>query len=282
MARRARGFGVSAGPGRGERARDEVVVAGRAVRVLREGHGRPIVLVHGLGLGAGFWRYHLARLPGAGYEAIAPDLPGFGRSRGPTVGYSVSSAADWLADFAAVLRIEHALWVGHSVSCQYVLRLAAARPDLVDALVLAAPTGEPGPGRWLAQLIGLARTSTRESGRLVRSVLAHYGTTPPNRTFGTWLGARRHDALADVRRVHCPLLVVLGERDPVVPRTWAERVVAEASGGRLVMIPGSAHGVALDPPEPFCRALLDFAATSYPPIAVEKPSPFRGNDVETR
>ena len=96
MARRARGFGVSAGTGRGERARDEVVVARRAVRVLREGHGRPIVLVHGLGLGAGFWRYHLARLPGAGYEAIAPDLPGFGRSERPRGVPGVRGLAGWL------------------------------------------------------------------------------------------------------------------------------------------------------------------------------------------
>lgn len=172
--------------------------------------------------------------------------------------FLVEHAASWLAALATAAGISSAVWVGHSVSSQYVLRLRNLRPELVRGLVLAAPTGEPGAFRWLAQLVGLARTSVREPLPLVGRVLSHYATTPPARTIGSWLGARRDDPLAGARACACPLRVVLGERDPVVPESFARRLAASAPQGDLVVIPGSAHGVALAPPEPFCRALLSF------------------------
>lgn len=233
-------------------------VAGRDVRVLTAGSGPAIVLVHGLGLGADLWRFHLARL-GSHYRVLAPDMPGFGRSSGPAFGHTVETAARWLADFADVHDVHDALWVGHSVSAQHVLRLAVDRPDLVAGLVLAAPTGEPGAFRWLAQLAGLAVTAFRERLPLIRDVLAHYLTTPPTRTIGTWLGARRDHALADIGRVRCPVRVVIGGRDPVVPWSFADRLVEDAPAAELVVLPDAAHGVALSPAEPFCAVVLEFA-----------------------
>lgn len=259
----------------------ELDVGGRPVRVLRAGAGEPIVLVHGLGLSADFWRYHLQRLARAGYDAIAPDMPGFGRSTGPAFGFSVEQAAGWLADFARAAGIDRPVWVGHSVSAQYVLRLAVACPERVRALVLAAPTGEPGAFRWAAQLAGLAVTAFRERPRFVGHVLAAYLTTPPNRAIGSWLRARGHHALEDAPRIRCPLRVVHGERDPVVPRPFAEQLAALAPRGSLVSIPGSAHGVALAPAEPFCAALLDFLATLSPQLAVDSTPSGRGKNVET-
>ena len=261
-----------------EIASDRVRIAGRKVRVLSAGSGPTIVLVHGLGLGAGLWRYHLPRL-GARYRVIAPDMPGFGRTSGPMFGFTVQSAADWLLEFAAAYDVRDALWVGHSVSAQYVLRVAAIRPELVTGLVLAAPTGEPGRLRWAAQLGGLAVTAFRERLPLVRDVAAHYLTTPPWRTVGTWIGARRHHSLDDIGRVKCPVLVVIGGRDPVVPWSFADRLVEEAAQGELAVLPDSAHGVALSPAEPFCRALLEFAGRTFPPDSVDKRAQGGGNAV---
>lgn len=233
-------------------------VAGRDVRVLTAGDGPAIVLVHGLGLGADVWRYHLTRL-GVRYRVLAPDMPGFGRSSGPAFGYTVEHAAAWLAEFARVYDVHHALWVGHSVSAQHVLRLAVARSEDVAGLVLAAPTGEPGAFRWLGQLAGLTVTAFRERLPLIRDVVGHYLTTPPTRTVGTWLGARRHHALEDIGRVRVPVRVVIGGRDPVVPWSFADRLVEGAPVAELVVLPDSAHGVALSPAEPFCDVLLEFA-----------------------
>ena len=259
----------------------EVMVDGRAVRVMRAGEGPTVVLVHGLGLAADFWTYHLQRLADAGYHAIAPDLPGFGRSSGPAFAFTVHHAAAWLESFARAHGIERAVWVGHSVSTQYVLRLAVTQPPLVAALLLAAPTGEPGPMRWLAQMVGLARTAPRESPRLVARILASYFSTPPTRVIGMWLGARRHPALPDAALVRCPVRVVLGGRDPVVPASFARRLVAAAPQADGVVIEDSAHGVALSPAEPFCDVLLDFLSTTFAQSAVDNGGEARGKRVET-
>ena len=256
-------------------------IGGHETRVLSAGHGPAVVFVHGLGLGADFWRYHLERIADAGYHAIAPDMPGFGESKGPAFAFTVEHAAEWLHALAAALGIQRATWVGHSVSSQYVLRLAVTHPDRVAGLVLAAPTGEPGALRWLAQLIGLARTSVRERPRFVGHVLASYFTTPPTRVVGAWLGARRHHALDDAPAVAQPMRIVLGGRDPVVPRPFAERLASLAARGELVVVAGSAHGVALAPAEPFCRVLVEFLDQTFPPASVDDPSAGGGKAVET-
>ena len=230
----------------------------------RAGSGPAVVLVHGLGLAADVWDYHMHRLAREGYDVVAPDLPGFGGSPGPRSGLDVDDAAGWLARLADRLAIRRAVWVGHSVSAQYVLRLAIVRPDLAHGIVLAAPTGEAGPFRWLAQLVGLARTAPREPARLVARVLRHYATTPPRRTIGSWFGARRHDVLADAAACPCPLLVVAGGRDPVVSEDFCRLLADRAPHGGCLVVPDSAHGVALDPPEPFCRILLDFLGAHRP------------------
>jgi 2-hydroxy-6-oxonona-2,4-dienedioate hydrolase len=261
--------------------RDEVVVDGRAVRVLHAGDGPAVVLVHGLGLAADFWTYHLERLADAGYRVIAPDLPGFGRSSGPAFAFTVDHAAAWLEGFARAQRIERAVWIGHSVSCQYVLRLAVRRPDLAAGLLLAAPTGEPGRMRWLAQLLALARTAPRESPRLVTRILGSYFSTPPTRVIGMWLGARRDLALPDAARVRCPLRVVLGGRDPVVPPSFARALVQAAPDADIVVIEESAHGVALAPAAPFVDVVEAFVRSTYAQAAVENGGARGGEAVET-
>jgi pimeloyl-ACP methyl ester carboxylesterase len=54
-------------------------LAGGRVRLLRGGAGEPVLFLHAEG-GAGAWLPFHSRLAGAGFEVIAPDHPGFGKS----------------------------------------------------------------------------------------------------------------------------------------------------------------------------------------------------------
>lgn len=252
-----------------------IELGGWSSRVLEAGSGPTVVLVHGLGLGADVWSVHMDHLAAHGYHAIAPDLPGFGRSTGPFSGWSVQDAADWLAALARRIAVRDPVWVGHSVSAQYVLRVAADYPDLAHGVVAAAPTGEPGRLRWLAQLVGLARTARREPASLVLDVLGHYATTPPPRTIGTWAGARRSDPLQDAARVRCPVRVVVGGRDPVVHGAFARSLAEATPDAEFVVIPDSAHGVALAPAPPFLDVLDRFLAS------LRSPATRRGTGLST-
>lgn len=238
---------------------------GRQVRVLERGAGPPVILVHGLGLSAGLWKPHLALLAAAGYRAIAPDLPGFGRSDGPLSGLTVGAIADWLVRLADALDVDRAAWIGHSVGAQQLVRLAASAPDRAAALVLAAPTGRTG---WHAvhQPLGLLVTAFQERPRLVGNVIRRYLRSPAT-TISTWLRSMGHDIAVDAPRVACPTLLVVGEHDVVVPATFVElleRLLPEAESW---VLEDASHAVAIGPIEPFTRTVLAFLARRYSPGA---------------
>lgn len=235
-------------------------VDGRKARLLERGAGPPVVLIHGLGLSAGVWTPHLTRLSNAGYHALAPDLPGFGQSPGPLTGLSIPATADWLLRLADAIDLERAAWVGHSVSTQQVMRLAAAAPERAAALVLAAPTGR---ARWhaLRQPFGLAATTFQEPPRLVAGVAKRY-LLSPMATVGTWIRTISHATALDAPRISCPALLVVGERDVVMPErfvTTLERLLPDVETRR---IEGASHAVALDH-DPFCDTVLRFLARRY-------------------
>jgi 2-hydroxy-6-oxonona-2,4-dienedioate hydrolase len=222
------------------------------------GTGPPLVLVHGLGMMSDYWEPTARLLAAAGFHVLAPDLPGFGGSDGARAAESVEAQAAATARFADLLELGPAVYFGHSLSCQTVLQLAADRPERVRALVLVAPTGEGGAVRAIREVGRLARDAFREQLRLVVLATASYLRAGPLRFLRTWLAGTRHDPLALVARVRCPVLVVVGSEDPVVPLAFARELAARLPRGRLEVITGAPHGVFFAEPERFSGAAIRF------------------------
>ena len=238
-----------------------VEVDGRPVRVLEQGVGQPVVLLHGLGLGADLWAPHLERLAAAGYRGLAPDLPGFGESPGPRTGMSVDAVAEWLDELSLRLGLRTAAWVGHSLAAQQLARLAVKRPERVAALVLAAPVGRSGL-HPLRQAGGLAKTAFQEPPGLVMDVTRHYVRAPVT-TVTNWLRALRHDLELDAPRIRAPTLLVVGDRDAIVPEPFLHRLLRLIPDSRLERLEGAAHAVALEAVDAFCDAVSRFLLRRY-------------------
>ena len=234
-----------------------VEVDGRAIRFREAGAGPAVVLVHGLGLSADFWLRNGPPLAAAGFRVWAPDLPGFGRTGGPA-GLSVGEQAGWVDAWAAAAGVGPAAYVGHSISCQAVLELAATRPGRVTALVLAAPTGDPRPGRLLRQAAGFLADPVLEPPDVFVRVGEAYARAGPHRWLRTWWLAARHDALAAARRAYVPGIVILGRRDPVVREAFARELAGALPGGRFVRLTAGAHAVVFDAAEEFNREAIAF------------------------
>jgi 2-hydroxy-6-oxonona-2,4-dienedioate hydrolase len=231
-----------------------VQVGSWPVRYREAGEGPALVLAHGLGCSADYWLRNGPELAAAGYRVLAPDLPGYGRTPGPWRAMTIPEQAAALSAWADALGVASAAWVGHSISCQAVVELAARAPDRVERMVLAAPTGI---GRRLYDALGLFRDLRREPISLVPWIADAYLRAGVVRWLGSWWAARRHDLVAAAARSRAPALVLVGNLDPVVTAAEAERV-ARAVGGTLRVIPGAAHAIIYDAAGPFNAAVLNF------------------------
>ena len=228
------------------------------VRYREAGEGPPIVLVHGLGVSADYWWRNGPPLAAAGYRVLAPDLPGFGRTRGPRRGLSVTEQARALRAWIDTIALPAGTFVGHSLSCQTIMQLAADAPDRVAGLVLAAPTGEPVSNRLLNQARGLLLDIPRESVRLAVEVATAYLLAGPRRIWRTWNLGAQHHPLHLLPDITVDGIVVLGTRDPVVPREFACSLAEGLGRDEPVWIEGAAHALIFTHAPDFNQVVRDF------------------------
>ncbi len=221
-------------------------IGGARLRYLVGGDGPPLALIHGLG-GAGSNWIELAPLLARRFRLLIPDLPGHGHS-------AVIPAAPSLDPFAegvfALLELEGMLpaaVAGHSLGGTIGLRLAARRPEAVSALVLASPAGITSsttraahvltmlviarPGRLVAPFRRIVadrrmlrypvfwRWQVSDPAAITPSVVEGFlegpGLHRDIESAGRTL--MRYDARLELDRIRCPVLVLWGARDLLVP-----------------------------------------------------------------
>jgi 2-hydroxy-6-oxonona-2,4-dienedioate hydrolase len=233
-----------------------VDVDGISVRYRQAGTGPAVLLAHGLGMSADYWWRNGPELAAAGYRVLAPDFPGFGRTGKPGRGITVTESARFLAGFLDALTVENAVAVGHSLSCQAVLQLAADAPDHVRALILASPTGDRRRGKILREAAGFVADAFREPASLVPIVADAYFRTTVRHYAGTLRAASKSDAFQILPRVQAPGIVIVGSRDPIVPVPFAHALARALPRGHLTVIRGGAHAVIYDRAARFNRVVL--------------------------
>jgi pimeloyl-ACP methyl ester carboxylesterase len=180
------------------------------------GRARHAVLVHGLGMSSAYFVHFAKALHALGVEAIAPDLPGFGESANVRA-MTPREHAEALAAWADTLGIRDALWIGHSLGCNAVAHVAAARPGLVREAVYIGPLWARTPLRLFGALL---LDAFREPLSLWPFVLRAYWRCG----LGRWFGSVRH-AVRDIAQPPPRTgRMLAGERDPLPALRDIERV----------------------------------------------------------
>ena len=153
MSGRARHPGLHDPKGR-ELPHSLVEVSGVPTYVVDAGDGPPVLLVHGYGDTADGWR---RVVPGLlpGHRVVALDVPPFGRSGDPRANPLIDFFDEFFPALFEELELGPATVLGHSLGGAIALRLAIARPDLVERLGLVAPAGlAKRPPWWWYTLTG--------------------------------------------------------------------------------------------------------------------------------
>src|SRR5690242_2810457 len=111
-----------------------VQVDGGELRVLDEGTGPPVLLLHGFPDRADMWRHVAGRLRERGRRTLALDLPGFGESSAPTGRrhYRADQVLGQIAQLLPALEVDGPVdLIGHDWGAYLSWYMVLARPDLV-------------------------------------------------------------------------------------------------------------------------------------------------------
>lgn len=181
-----------------------------------------LVLLHGLGVSSRYFT-PLAEALASKFLVYAPDTPGHGRSDRPRHTLDLHKSVDVLVRWMDHVGLDRAVLVGNSMGCQVAVEMAARYPSRVLAGVLISPTVDPEVA-IPAHVGRLFLDLWRESFALDLLVFADYLSTGIWRTWREFLFALAQRVELFFPDVHAPMLVVRGERDPIVTQPWAEQV----------------------------------------------------------
>ncbi|MFT2706345.1 alpha/beta fold hydrolase [Clavibacter zhangzhiyongii] len=216
------------------------------------------VLVHGIGVSSRYF-HPLAALLAEHGDVHAVDLPGYGES--PRVRRDVT-LADHAAVVAEVVRM-HGLVdpviVGHSMGAQIVAQLAVDQPGIADRIVLIGPTLDPRKRGVVRAGLALGRDTLREPLMSNAVVLGDYFLRCGIPYYLRQLPHLIVDRIEDrAGRIRARTLVVVGHRDAVVDRSFAEDLAALIPRGSVHVARGP-HVVMFTDPEGVARAIVEHA-----------------------
>jgi len=233
-----------------------------------------IVFLHGAGMDHSVWALHARAFAHHGFAALAPDLPGHGRSARPALN-SIAALADWTAALIDAAGVKAARLVGHSMGSLIALEVAARHPEKLTALSLIATAA---PMRVSDELLAAAKANDHAAIDMIslwgygqRAALG--GCEAP----GLWMlgGAERllerahagvlfadlsacndyKDALTSAAKAAVPSAVILGSRDMMTPLKGGKAVAAALPDCRLTVFEGAGHMLMSERPNEVLKAL---------------------------
>ncbi|WCM95055.1 alpha/beta hydrolase [Acidovorax sp. NCPPB 2350] len=243
-----------------------------------------LVLVHGVVNDHSVWGWQSRHLAHHGWNVLAVDLPGHGRSRGDAP-KSVEQAADFVVALLRALGVQRAALAGHSWGSLIALEAAArlgpaashlalmgtAYPMKVSPALIEASLHEPEKALRMVNVFSRASLASPSGAgfwafgaglALGRRVLR--GNPAVNVFHRGFVACDRYaGAEAAIAAIACPVLFALGAQDQMTPPRAAQGLIdaarAAGLGVRVEMLPVGHHQMT-EAPEETLRALRGFLA----------------------
>jgi pimeloyl-ACP methyl ester carboxylesterase len=265
--------------------------AGFPTRVLElEGDGPGLVLLHGWGDSADTWRPLLALLGARDRRALAVDLPGYAEAGplrdGPVLPQLDRFVAELVAEWGGPVVV-----CGNSLGGLLALRAAAAEVPGLAGIVPIAPAGLemprwfdvierdpvvrrllalplPVPAQVTAPLVGAVyrRLAFSSAAAADSALVAGFAGHHPGRAGIARLLASGRRLLPELQAppaglasIGCPVRLVWGTRDRMVPHSGAAVVAGALPDADVVLLDGVGHCPQLEATDRLAELLLDFA-----------------------
>lgn len=240
-----------------------------------------VVFIHGAQNDHSVWALQSRYFAHHGFNVLAPDLPGHGRSGG-AARTSVEALADWLLALLDAAGVRQAALFGHSMGSLIALEAAARAPQRVRQLGLL---GSTWPMKVSDALLETARSDEAAAIDMVniwshssfvqkpscpgpgfyamgaaRRLKQYIARRNPGQLFYTDFVACNNYAggEAAARSVRCPTLFVFGRRDMMTPPRSTKLLTEAISHGKVVQV-DSGHELMAEQPDAVLDALYGFA-----------------------
>jgi pimeloyl-ACP methyl ester carboxylesterase len=236
-----------------------------------------VVFIHGAANDHSVWSLQSRYFGYHGWNALAIDLPGHGKSGGRACA-DIGLLADWVTRLLDAAGIGRAALVGHSMGSLVALETAARKGERIDRIALVG-TAVPMPVS--EALLDASKADDHVAFELINafahSAAGHLGG---NRVPGLWMtgntmrlmeragpGVLHADfsacngyggGLDAAARVRCPALLILGTRDQMTPPKAARDVAARLAGAKTVLLDGAGHALMAEQPDAVLDALKNF------------------------
>jgi pimeloyl-ACP methyl ester carboxylesterase len=239
-----------------------------------------VMLVHGAQNDHSVWILQSRYLAHHGFNVLAVDLPGHGRSQGEALS-SVEAIAGWMLDLIATLGITACHWVGHSMGSLAALEAASQAPTKTLSLALI---GTAFPMRVSDVLLTAAKDNEAQAFDMINfwshSRLNH-SPGAPGPGFSVFNQNRRlmerqkpgillndfaacnayQGGIEAAKKITAPTLLILGDQDAMTPPKTANSLLENIANARKTIIEHCGHNLMAERPDKVLLALKNHLLT---------------------
>jgi pimeloyl-ACP methyl ester carboxylesterase len=238
-----------------------------------------VVFIHGAANDHSVWSLQSRYYAYHGWNALAVDLPGHGKSAGTALA-TIGNLAGWIAHFLDAVGAKDVALVGHSMGSLVALETAARHPQRIKRIAMI---GSAVPIQVSEALLNTSRSNDHAAYEMI-NVFAHSNSAQlgGNRVPGMWLmgsamrlmersgdGVLHADfsacnnyvaGLEAARELKCPVLMILGKRDLMTPMKVAMDVISKLPDVKVVALDGAGHSLMAEKPDEVLDSLISFLA----------------------
>jgi pimeloyl-ACP methyl ester carboxylesterase len=234
------------------------------------GSGEPLVLLHG-GLGSSTSMRPLVPALAKYFRVITPDTRGHGKTDNPSGKFSYRLLAEDLAEFMQRLGIHQPFICGWSDGGQTALELGMQYPNLAKGLVVGAAwfkfsesyqkslrfLGVEAPERVSYEQTEKAVPQLVELLRSIHEPGPDYWKELLKQISVMWWTPLAYKA-ADFERIIIPTLILVGDRDAMIPVEEAVEMYRLIPHAELAIAANANHGFPSADPDTFTALIVGF------------------------
>lgn len=225
---------------------------------------KSIIFVHGAGGSGEKWSYQLSGIDG--YNLIALDLPGHGRSEGSPA-EMISEYCEFIWSFVQALGIVQFFIAGHSMGGAIAMELALAYPKALIGLIIVDSGARLRVNPTTLEVLSKGEHpienvkysySRKVSEEVLKQAAVEMKTVPTAVYLADFKACNGFNIMDRIHQINLPSLVICGEDDQLTPVKYSEYLASELGQSTFSIVKDAGHMAMLEKPDSVNKAMQDF------------------------